>query len=114
MKSREIDSIIVYGVFDFDEIQEVIEKSGYKISEEMKNLKELIPLMIFKPIKRLMKKYSVPVIFSGCFPYNYTWSKMFLDNEIPFFTMWDDPPKNLAILTQYAEFRSRYFKESQL
>jgi acyl-CoA synthetase (NDP forming) len=111
MKSGEIDSIVVFGVFDFDEVMEVLESSGTKISDEMKKMKDLIPRMIFKPIKRLMKKYSVPVFYAGPFPYKYHWSQMFIRNNVPFFTMWDDPPKNLAVLTKYSQFRQRTLKK---
>lgn len=105
MKSGEIDSIIVYGVFDFDDILDIMKKSGMKIDEKMKNVKVLADNAVLKPIKRLMKKYSVPVFYAGPFPYKYPWFQKFISYDVPIFELWDHPTKCLAILTQYSEYR---------
>ncbi|GAG16523.1 unnamed protein product, partial [marine sediment metagenome] len=54
MKSGEVDSIIVWGVFDFDDVIETIERSGMKIDENMKNMESMLDRTILRPIRRLM------------------------------------------------------------
>ncbi|MFW9952399.1 MAG: hypothetical protein ACFFKA_19955, partial [Candidatus Thorarchaeota archaeon] len=102
VKSGEINSVIVYGVYDFDEIIELVEKSGMQIDESMKQVKNIIPIRVFKPIKRLMQKYSVPLFYVGPLPYRYSWNRMFISNDIPLFSLWDQPPKCIAALTNYS------------
>ncbi|MFW9773289.1 MAG: CoA-binding protein [Candidatus Thorarchaeota archaeon] len=104
MKSGEIDSVVVYGVFDFDEVLDTMEKSGMEIDEQTKHLKVMIDNAVLKPIKRLMKKYSIPVFYAGPIPYKYPWFQKFLSYDISIFELWDFPPKSLAILTQYSEY----------
>ncbi|MFX1592447.1 MAG: CoA-binding protein, partial [Promethearchaeota archaeon] len=60
MKSHEVDAIIVFGVYDFDDMINIIEKSGMKFDENMKNMKEIFENIVLKSIIRLMKKYSIP------------------------------------------------------
>ena len=69
----------------------------------------LFPIFdIIKPIKRLMKKYSIPVYFCGPFPYKYAWYQNFLSYDIPTFDFWDAPTKCLKILYKYSEYRKQY------
>ena len=110
MKSGEVDSIIVWGVFDFDDVIETIERSGMKIDEKMKGMKSMLDRTVLRPIRRLMKKYSVPVYFSGPFPYRFPWFKKFMSYDLPIFDFWDAPPKCLKVLYQYSEFRKEHSK----
>ena len=108
MKSGEVDSIIIWGVFDFDDVIETIEKSGMVVDENMKSMGLMLERTIIKPIKRLMKKYSIPVYFSGPFPYRFSWFQKFLSYDKPIFDLWDGPPKCLKILYEYSEYRKRH------
>ena len=105
MKSGEVDSIVVWGVFDFDDIIETIEKSGMIIDDNIKNMAHMLDRSIFRPIKRLMKKYSIPVYFSGPFPYRFPWVQKFMSYDLPIFDFWDAPPKCLKILYEYSQYR---------
>jgi acyl-CoA synthetase (NDP forming) len=107
MKSGEVDSIIIWGVFDFDDVIETIEKSGMAVDENVKNMGLMLDRSILKPIKLLMKKYSIPVFFSGPFPYRFSWFQKFLSYDIPIFDFWDAPPKCLKILYEYSEYRKK-------
>ncbi|MFX1352801.1 MAG: CoA-binding protein [Promethearchaeota archaeon] len=111
MKSREIDSIIVYGVFDFDDILSIMESSGMEIDEKMKNVNLIIENAVLKPIKRLMRKYSIPVFYAGPYPYKYALYQKFNSFDVPIFELWDFPPKCLAILTHYSEYLEKVGKE---
>ncbi len=105
MKSGEVNAIIVYGVFDFDEVLDTMENSGMILDDKMKDIKMMIDNAVLKPIKRLMKKYSIPVFYAGPFPYKYPWFQKFLSYDIPIFELWDLPTKCLKILCQYSEYR---------
>ncbi|NVM37805.1 MAG: CoA-binding protein [Candidatus Lokiarchaeota archaeon] len=108
MKSREVDVIVVFGVYDFDDIMNVIEKSGMKPDENMKNMKEIFETMVLKSIKSLVKKHLIPVFFAGPYPYRYPWMQKFIEHDIPIFSMWDDITKCLNILCRYAEYRNKF------
>jgi acyl-CoA synthetase (NDP forming) len=108
MKSGEVDAIIVFGVYDFDDIMNVIEKSGMKIDNNMTNLKEIFENVGLKSIKRLMKKYSIPVFFAGPYPYRYPWMQKFIEHDVPIFSMWDDITKCINILCYYAEYQDKF------
>ena len=108
MKSHEVDAVIVFGVYDFDDIMNVIEKSGMKLDENMKNMKDIFENMVPKSIKSLMKKHSIPVFFAGPYPYRYIWMQKFIEHDIPIFSMWDDITKCLNILCRYADYRNKF------
>ena len=110
MESGEVDSIIVFGIYDFDEIMEVIESSGSKVDEQMKKMKDLIDIGVIKPIKKLMKKYSIPVFYAGPIPYRSPWMQKFSSSDMPIFSLWDQPTKCLAMLTRYSEYRQNVSK----
>jgi acetyltransferase len=107
MTSGEVDMIVIYGVFDFDEVMDTIEESGLEVDEKMRQISNIVDLGIFKPIKRLMKKYSIPVYYVGPFPYKYPWYQKFISNDIPIFDFFDYPTKCLRILSQYVEYRKK-------
>lgn len=108
MKSNEIDAIIIYGVFDFDDVMETMSKSGMYFDETMKSLSQIIDLRVLKPIKRLMKKYSIPVFYVGPYPYRYPWYQKFISHDVPIFDFWDYPTKCMGILAKYSEYRKRF------
>ncbi|MFX0028589.1 MAG: acetate--CoA ligase family protein [Candidatus Hermodarchaeota archaeon] len=107
MKSGEVDSIIVFGIYDFDEVMEVVESSGGEVDEQMKSIKDVIDIAVIKPIKRLMKKYHIPVFYAGPIPYRSPWMQKFILSNMPTFSLWDQPTKCLSMLTRYAEFRQK-------
>ena len=107
-KSGEVDSLIVFGVHDFDDIINVIEKSGMKIDENLKDVKNLFDNVVLKPIKKLMKKLEMPIFYAGPYPYRFLWNQKFLSEDIPLFSLWDQPTKCLAMLTQYSEYRRKF------
>jgi acetyltransferase len=107
MKSGEVDAIVVYGVFDFDEVLDVMEKSGMELDEKMKSINLMIENAVLKPIKRLMAKYSVPVFYAGPIPYKYPWFQKFLSKDIPIFELWDLPTKCIKILCDCSDYRRK-------
>ena len=108
IKSGEVDSIIVFGVFDLNEILEVVEKSGFTIDQELKNSVESLTSAFFKPILRLMTNKKVPIYFVGPQPYKYSTYQEYIANDIPIFSMWDHPTKCLKILCEYSEYRKKF------
>ena len=110
MQSNEIDAVIVYGVFDFDDVINTMESSGMKISEDVKMMRHLIDRSVLKPILRLMQKHSIPVFYAGPFPYRYPWFQKFISYDIPIFELWDYTTACLEILAEYSEFRRKNSK----
>ncbi len=105
MKSGEVDCIIAWGVFDFDDIIKTIEQSGMKVDENLKNMDTMLDRTILRPIRKLMKKFSIPVYFCGPFPYRFPWFQKFISYDLPIFDFWDAPPKCLKILYEYSQYR---------
>lgn len=105
MKSGEVDSIIIWGLFDLTDVLDTIESSGMVVDDKIKDMTLMLERSIIKPILRLMKKYSIPVYFCGPFPYKYQWYQKFLSQDIPTFDFWDAPTKCLKILYQYSKYR---------
>lgn len=110
MKSNEIDAVIVYGVFDFDDVIGIMESSGMEISEDVKMVKHLIDRSVLKPILKLMQKYSIPVFYAGPFPFRFPWFQKFISYDIPIFELWDYTTACLEILAKYSEFRRKRSK----
>jgi len=109
MESGEVDSVIVFGIYDFDEIIEVVEKSGGEIDNQMKQMRNFIEPAIIKPIKKLVEKFSIPIFYSGPVPYRSHLMQKLNSSEIPAFSLWDQPTKCLAMLTRYSEYRQNAF-----
>lgn len=107
MELGEIDAILVYGVFDLDDVLKTMEESGMEIDDQMRAIGQIIERAVFNPIKRLMKKYSIPVFYVGPMPYRYEWMQKFISHDIPVFDFWDAPSKCLKILSDYSEFRRK-------
>lgn len=108
MKSGEVDSIIVWGLFDFDDVIETIEQSGMLIDENLKKMALTLERSILRPIMKLMEKFSIPVYFCGPFPYRFSWFQKFMASDLPVFDFWDVPPKCLKVLYQYSEYRKKH------
>jgi acetyltransferase len=107
MGSEEVDGIIVYGLFDFDDVLKTMEESGMEIDDEMKQIGMMIQRAVFRPMKRLMKKYSLPVFYVGPMSMNkYEWYRKFIAHNIPVFDFWDTPTKCLKILYDYSVYRN--------
>ncbi|MBD3255866.1 MAG: hypothetical protein GF383_12290 [Candidatus Lokiarchaeota archaeon] len=108
MESGEIDAVIVYGVFDLDDVLKTMEESGMEIDDKMKDISNVIDRGVLKPMKRYMKKYSIPVFYIGPYPYRYKWNKKFISHDIPIFDMWDMPTKTLSVLSKYSKYRREH------
>lgn len=105
MESGEVDAILVYGVFDLDDVLKTMEESGMEIDDQMRSIGQIIERAVFKPMKRLMKKYSIPVFYVGPMPYRYEWMRKFISHGIPVFDLWDAPTECLKILGNYSQYR---------
>ncbi len=106
MKSGEIDAIILYGVFGFEEIVQIIESTGQPYPE-FRDFRPSMPKVLLRPIQKLVKKLSIPVFYIGPQGYSDEWFREFIDRDIPIFDLWDQPVKCMKILSDYSEIREK-------
>jgi acetyl-CoA synthetase (ADP-forming) len=108
IKSGEIDCLLFDGVFDFQEVFEVIEQSGYPVDDTIKDSMGLFFSMVIQPIQRLVSKKSIPLFYSGPQLYSHHLYQEFLSNNVPIFDFWDQPTKCMAMLANYSEYRRNH------
>lgn len=111
VKSGEIDLLLFDGFFDLSEMFEIFEKSGSTIDETMKQSAKSFYTNLTKPLRRLAGKKSIPILYSGPQLFSHQSYIDFIEKDLPIFELWDDPPKNAAMLVKYSEYR-RKFSES--
>ena len=107
INSGEIDGIIMYAVFGFKEILDVIKTSGGETYEELEVSNDMMKGLYLKPVQRLVKKKSVPVFYIGPQGYSNPWVREFIDSNIPIFDLWDLPVKCFSVLAKYSEYRKK-------
>lgn len=107
INSGEIDGIIIYAAFGFEEILDIIKASGGKRYDEFEISNDMMKGLYLKPIQRLVKKKMVPVFYIGPQGYNNPWVREFLNSNIPIFDLWDMPVKCFSVLAKYSEFRKK-------
>jgi acyl-CoA synthetase (NDP forming) len=110
MKSGEIDCLLFDGIFDFQEVFEIMEKSGYPVDEKIKSSMGLFFSMIIQPVQKLVQRKSIPLFYSGPQLYTHPLYKEFLDNDVHIFDFWDQPSKCMAMLANYSEYRRKFAK----
>lgn len=106
VKSKEVDSILVYAIFDFGELMDFIDQLGYLKDDNLKNINSTIDSFLMKPLTKLIKKLGVPIFYLGPQPYEKFINQKFLSYDLPIFDFWDAPTKCLSVLVQYIEFRN--------
>ncbi|TFG22554.1 MAG: hypothetical protein EU533_04165, partial [Promethearchaeota archaeon] len=111
IKSGEVDGIILYAVFGFEEILDIIKSSGGKSYEEFEISNEMLNNIYLKPIQRLAKKQRVPILYIGPQGYQNPWVREFLKANIPVFELWDMPVKCFTALTKYLDFKNSLQKK---
>lgn len=108
MNSGEIDSVLVYGVFDFGDVMRVVKESGLPYDDRMDKMAKNIEPAFIQPIHTTIIKKKLPIFYVGPQPYDYPIYKMFLRNEVPVFDFWDYPTKCMRVLTKYSQYRKRF------
>jgi len=111
MTSGEIDGILLYGAFGFEKIMEILKNHG----DDMNGLDfntELMKGMWLKPVQRVVRKTSVPIFYINPMGFYDSWSRTFINTDIPIFDLWDYPVKCMAILAQYSDYRKRLLNNS--
>jgi acyl-CoA synthetase (NDP forming) len=109
MQSGEVDGIIIYAVFGFEEILEVIKRSGGETYESFGDVSnETMAGVYLKPIQRLTQKMSIPIFYIGPQGYDNSWIRKFIDLNLPIFDLWDYPVKAFTVLAKYSEYRKKF------
>jgi len=107
INSGEVDGIIIYAVFGFEEIMDVVKKSGGKSYEEFDITNEMMRSVYLKPMQRFVRKKKVPIFYIGPQGYSNPWVREFLKSDIPIFDLWDMPIKTFSVLARYSEYRKQ-------
>jgi acetyltransferase len=107
MNSGEIDGILMYGAFGFEEIIKILKDNNVSM-DGFEFDTELMKKMWLKPLQRVIHKTSVPMFYINPMGYSDSWSKTFIDADIPIFDLWDYPVKCMAVLAKYYEYRKKF------
>ena len=108
IKSGEVDAIIIYGVFGFqDVLKELLQYERIAKYENFPKQPD-VPLekLFVSPILKTSKRYSIPIFYVNPQNYNSPWSKKIRSTGALLFKLWDRPVRCLAKLTEYAEYRN--------
>ena len=107
INSGEVDGIIIYAAFGFEEVLDIIKTSGGKSYDEFEISNGAMKGLYLKPIQRLVKKKKVPVFYIGPQGYSNPWVREFLNSNIPIFDLWDMPVKCFSVLANYSDYRKK-------
>jgi len=107
INSGEVDGIIIYAVFGFEEVLDVVKKSGGKSYDEFDISNDVMKNVYLKPIQKLVHKKAIPVFYIGPQGYDNPWIREFINDNIPIFDLWDFPVKCFSILADYALYRQK-------
>jgi acyl-CoA synthetase (NDP forming) len=107
INSGEVDGIIVYAAFGFEEVLDIIKTSGGKSYEEFEISNDMMKSLYLKPIQRSIKKNKVPVFYIGPQGYSNPWVQEFINSNIPIFDLWDMPVTCFSALAKYSEYRKK-------
>ncbi|MFX1309110.1 MAG: acetate--CoA ligase family protein [Promethearchaeota archaeon] len=107
INSGEVDGIIIYAAFGFEEVLDIIKTSGGKGYDEFEVSNDIMKGIYLKPIQRLVKKKGVPVFYIGPQGYFNPWVREFINSNIPIFDLWDMPVKCFSVLAKYSEYRKK-------
>lgn len=106
MKSGEIDALIQYGVYGF---QDVLDKY-LKYEQIIKNVKlqriseekiDELARNLIQPTLRNSIRYSIPILYVSPMNLNSPWSKRLRDNGAILYKLWDRPVNALAKIMDY-------------
>lgn len=109
MKSGEVDMIIQYGVFGFQDILEdflQIEKIAQyaEFSHQPNDVMDSFAHKLIFPSVENSRKYSIPIIHINPMNFNSPWSKRLRKNGVLLFKLWDRPVNAIAKLCEYSDF----------
>jgi len=107
INSGEIDGLVMYAAFGFEDIIKILKKGGMKF-DNFEFDDEFLKGMWLKPMQRITKKKSVPFFYINPQGYSDSWSKVFINSDIPIFYLWDYPVKCLSILAKYSEYKKKF------
>ncbi|MFX1528260.1 MAG: acetate--CoA ligase family protein [Promethearchaeota archaeon] len=106
MKSGEIDALIQYGVYGF---QDVLDKY-LKYEQIIKNVKlqsiseekiDELARNLIQPTLRNSMRHSIPILYVSPMNLNSPWSKRLRDNGAILYKLWDRPVNALAKIMDY-------------
>ena len=112
MESGEIDIIIMYGVFGFQDVlakyikNEQIAKFA-EFDNSTSDSKQPLEKILISPIIKASKEYSIPIVYINPQNYSSPWSRKIRESGAVLFQLWDRPIRCIAKLCDYAEYRRK-------
>ncbi|MFX0073010.1 MAG: CoA-binding protein, partial [Candidatus Hermodarchaeota archaeon] len=112
MKSGEIDIIFMYGVFGFlDVLKKYLkdEKIAKHINKEAFSSSNQEPLenVLLKPILKVSKRYSIPIVYINPENYSSPWSLKLREAGAILFQFWDRPVRCMAKICDYIDYKNK-------
>ena len=112
MESGEIDIIIMYGVFGFQDVlakyvkNEQIAKFA-EFDKPTSDSKQPLEKILISPIIKASKEHSIPIVYINPQNYSSPWSRRIRESGAVLFQLWDRPIRCIAKLCDYAEYRRK-------
>ncbi|MHA1763005.1 MAG: CoA-binding protein, partial [Promethearchaeota archaeon] len=118
MKSGEIDAIIMYGVFGFqDVLNKLLKNERIAKHADFPAIKEKkqppLEKVLIEPLLKASRKYSIPVFLINPQNYSSPWSKKIRETGGILFQLWDRPVRCLAKLCEYGLFLNKKKKRKE-
>ena len=115
MESGEVDALIMYGVFGFQEVllnylknERILKYADFgKNSDKSGGSQPPLEKILIPPTIEMSKKHSIPIFYINPQNYSSAWSKKIREQGAILFQLWDRPVRCLAKLCEYAEYRNR-------
>jgi len=109
MKSGEVDALIQYGVYGFQEVldeylkyERIIKNAKFQhIPDEKTNI---LAQNLIQPTLKNSIKYSIPILYVSPMNLNSPWSKKLRKNGAILFKLWDRPVNALAKIMDYVNY----------
>ncbi|MEJ2252486.1 MAG: hypothetical protein P8Y70_21080, partial [Candidatus Lokiarchaeota archaeon] len=110
MESGEIDIIIIYGTFGFQDVllkllkNEKIAKHAKFKDDGNENHKKPLEKILIPPTLENARKYSIPILYINPQSFSSPWSIKMRNEGAALFKYWDRPVRCIAKLCEYSNY----------
>ncbi len=113
MKSGEIDVIVQYGVFGWEEaLGEYLKydqiAQNAEFQQQPDEVLNKLAQKLLQPTMANSQKYTIPILYVNPMNFNSSWSKKLRKNGATLFKLWDRPVNCIAKICEYVEYRRNH------